>query len=91
MTTGGSDRKGAAPEARAAGMGLYGGCPLESSIGTAAHLQVFAGLRDLAWGCEHFGPQILTGDLVTEPLLFEDIHIHMPTGRSAPRASQPVG
>ena len=54
--------------AQAAGIGLYGGCLLESSIGAAAHLQVFAGLRDLAWGCEHFGPQILTGDLVTEPL-----------------------
>jgi muconate cycloisomerase len=53
--------------AQAAGIGLYGGCLLESSIGAAAHLQVFAGLRDLAWGCEHFGPQILTGDLVTEP------------------------
>ncbi|MDR3530660.1 MAG: muconate/chloromuconate family cycloisomerase [Rhodopila sp.] len=66
--------------AQAAGIGLYGGCLLESSIGAAAHLQVFAGLRDLAWGCEHFGPQILTGDLVTEPLLFKDFHIHLPTG-----------
>jgi muconate cycloisomerase len=66
--------------AAAAGIGLYGGCLLESSIGAAAHLQVFAGLRDLAWGCEHFGPQILTGDLVTEPLRFEDFHIHLPTG-----------
>ena len=66
--------------AQAAGIGLYGGCLLESSIGAAAHLQVFAGLRDLAWGCEHFGPQILTGDLVTEPLHFEDFHIHVPTG-----------
>lgn len=66
--------------AGAAGIGLYGGCLLESSIGAAAHLHVFAGLRDLAWGCEHFGPQILTGDLVTEPLRFEDFHIHLPTG-----------
>jgi len=66
--------------AQAAGIGLYGGCLLESSIGAAAHLQVFGGLRDLAWGCEHFGPQILTGDLVTEPLRFEDFHIHLPSG-----------
>jgi muconate cycloisomerase len=66
--------------AQAAGIGLYGGCLLESSIGAAAHLQVFAGLSDLAWGCEHFGPQILTGDLVTEPLRFQDFHIHLPTG-----------
>ena len=66
--------------AQAAGIGLYGGCLLESSIGAAAHLQVFAGLRDLAWGCEHFGPQILTGDLVTEPLHFENFLIRVPTG-----------
>ena len=46
--------------AEAAGVSLYGGCLLESSIGAAAHLQVFAGLRSLAWGCEHFGPHILT-------------------------------
>jgi muconate cycloisomerase len=66
--------------ARSAGIGLYGGCLLESSVGAAAHLQVFAGLPELAWGCEHFGPQILTGDLVTEPLRFADFHIHLPTG-----------
>jgi muconate cycloisomerase len=66
--------------AQSAGIGLYGGCLLESSIGAAAHLQVFAGLRDLVWGCEHFGPQILSDDLVTEPLHFADFHIHLPTG-----------
>jgi muconate cycloisomerase len=65
--------------AGAAGIGLYGGCLLESSIGAAAHLQVFAGLRDLAWGCEHFGPQILVDDLVEEPLRFADFRIHVPT------------
>ena len=66
--------------AEAAGIGIYGGCLLESSIGAAAHLAVFAGLPSLAWGCEHFGPQILTEDLVTEPLRFADFHIHPPTG-----------
>jgi muconate cycloisomerase len=66
--------------AEAAGIGFYGGCLLESSIGAAAHLHVFAGLRELQWGCEHFGPQILVEDLVTEPLRFEDFHIHLPTG-----------
>jgi muconate cycloisomerase len=66
--------------AEAAGIGLYGGCLLESSIGAAAHLQVFAGLRELGWGCEHFGPQILVDDLVEEPLRFADFRIHLPTG-----------
>jgi muconate cycloisomerase len=66
--------------AEGAGIGLYGGCLLESSIGAAAHLQVFAGLRELAWGCEHFGPQILVDDLVEEPLRFADFCIHLPAG-----------
>ena len=66
--------------AEAAGVGLYGGCLLESSVGAAAHLHAFAGLRDLGWGCEHFGPQILIDDLVTQPLRFEDFHVHLPAG-----------
>ena len=66
--------------AEAAGIGLYGGCLLESSIGAAAHLHAFAGLRSLDWGCEHFGPQILTDDLVQEPLHFADFHIDLPAG-----------
>ena len=66
--------------AEAGGVALYGGCLLESSVGAAAHLQVFSTLPTLAWGCEHFGPQILTADLVTEPLRFADFHIHLPTG-----------
>ena len=66
--------------AEAAGIQLYGGCLLESSVGAAAHLQVFATFRELEWGCEHFGPQILTGEYVTEPLRFEDFAVHLPTG-----------
>ncbi len=72
--------KRVAAVAEAAGIGLYGGCLLESSVGAAAHLQVFATLRTLEWGCEHFGPQILVGDLVTEPLRFEEFDIHLPQG-----------
>jgi muconate cycloisomerase len=66
--------------AEAAGIQLYGGCLLESSVGAAAHLQVFATFRELEWGCEHFGPQILTGEYVTEPLRFEDFCVRLPTG-----------
>ena len=72
--------KRVAAVAEAAGVQLYGGCLLESSVGAAAHLQAFATLRDLHWGCEHFGPQILTGEFVTEPLRFEDFHVHLPRG-----------
>jgi len=66
--------------AQAAGIGLYGGCLLESSIGAAAHLQVFATLPTLAWGCEHFGPQILVDDLVETPLRYENFEVHLPAG-----------
>ena len=66
--------------AEAAGVALYGGCLLESSIGAAAHLHAFAGLRELTWGCEHFGPQILKHDLVVTPLRFENFHVHLPQG-----------
>jgi muconate cycloisomerase len=66
--------------AEAGGLSLYGGCLLESSIGAAAHIHAFAGLRSLAWGCEHFGPHILTEDLATEPLRIADFQIHLPTG-----------
>ncbi len=72
--------KRVAAVAEAAGIGLYGGCLLESSVGAAAHLQVFSTFRELAWGCEHFGPQILTGEYVVQPLRFEDFHVHLPTG-----------
>src|SRR4029077_5953703 len=64
--------------AEAAGIGLYGGCLLESSVGAAAHLHAFSTFRAIHWGCEHFGPQILTSDLVTEPLRFEDFHVYLP-------------
>jgi muconate cycloisomerase len=66
--------------AQAAGIGLYGGCLLESSIGAAAHLQVFATLPTLAWGCEHFGPQILVDDLVQTPLAYENFEVLLPSG-----------
>jgi len=66
--------------AQAAGIGLYGGCLLESSIGAAAHLQVFATLPTLAWGCEHFGPQILVDDLVETPLAYENFEVLLPAG-----------
>lgn len=72
--------KRVAAVAEAAGVQLYGGCLLESSVGAAAHLHAFATLRDLHWGCEHFGPQILTGEFVTEPLRFEEFHVHLPRG-----------
>jgi muconate cycloisomerase len=75
-----SGLRNVAAVAEAGGIGVYGGCLLESSIGAAAHLHAFAGLPTLDWGCEQFGPQILTDDLVEEPLRFADFHIELPAG-----------
>lgn len=74
------DMKRAAGVAGAFGIELYGGCLLESSIGAAAHLAVFATLPKLEWGTEHFGPRILVDDLVTNPLRFEDFEVVVPDG-----------
>ena len=74
------DLKRAAGVASAFGMELYGGCLLESGIGAAAHMAVFATLPHLEWGCEHFGPRILKRDLVSDGLEFRDFHIHLPQG-----------
>lgn len=66
--------------AEAAGLQLYGGCLLESSLGAAAHLAAFATLPSLQWGTEHFGPLILEADTTLESLHFEDFHVHLPSG-----------
>ncbi len=67
--------------ASSGGLELYGGCLLESSLGAAAHLAVFATLPDLKWGTEHFGPLILSEDTTTESLVFKDFHVHLPVGQ----------
>ena len=74
------EMKRAAGVAVAHGMELYGGCLLESGIGAAAHLAVFSTLPALHWGTEHFGPRILTRDLITQGMRFADFQIICPTG-----------
>jgi muconate cycloisomerase len=66
--------------AEAHGAELYGGCLLESSLGAAAHLQVFSTLASLHWGTEHFGPRILVEDLVSTPLVYENFTVRVPEG-----------
>ncbi|MEM8795179.1 MAG: muconate/chloromuconate family cycloisomerase [Pseudomonadota bacterium] len=66
--------------ADANGLGLYGGCLLESAVGTAAHLHVFAALPNLQWGSESFGPLILRDEIVTEPLTYRDFGVIIPDG-----------
>jgi muconate cycloisomerase len=58
--------------AEAAGMGCYVGCMIETSLGTAAYLQVALAAAPVTWGCELFGPLLLKGDVVREPVRFAD-------------------
>jgi muconate cycloisomerase len=72
--------KRAAAVAGAVGMELYGGCLLESSIGAAAHLAVFATLPKMEWGTEQFGPKILVNDLVLEGPTYRNFEVYLPEG-----------
>lgn len=56
--------------AEAAGIPCYGGCMLETSVGTAAYLHTFVAIRGVTQGCELFGPLLLKDDLVTQPLRY---------------------
>jgi muconate cycloisomerase len=58
--------------AEAAGMSCYVGCMIETSIGTAAYLQVALAAAPVTWGCELFGPLLLQGDVVREPVRYAD-------------------
>jgi muconate cycloisomerase len=56
----------------AAGLGCYVGCMIETSLGTAAYLQAALAAAPVTWGCELFGPLLLRGDVVREPVRYAD-------------------
>ena len=58
--------------AEAAGMSCYVGCMIETSLGTAAYLHVAVAATPVTWGCELFGPLLLKGDVVREPVRYQD-------------------
>src|SRR5882724_9078405 len=58
--------------AQAAGMSCYVGCMIETSLGTAAYLQVALAATPVTWGCELFGPLLLKGDVVRRPVQYAD-------------------
>ena len=58
--------------AEAAGLGCYVGCMIETSLGTAAYLQAAVAAAPVTWGCELFGPLLLRGDVVAEPVRYAD-------------------
>ncbi|KAA6475612.1 muconate cycloisomerase [Agrobacterium sp. ICMP 7243] len=66
--------------AETADISVYGGTMLEGPIGTMAAAQLMAGVKDLQWGTEFFGPLLLTEEILEEPLLFEDFELKLPQG-----------
>ena len=66
--------------AEAAGIGLYGGCMLETAIGTAAYAQVFASLAGINHGCELFGPLLLKDTIAVNTIELRDFTIRIPDG-----------
>lgn len=64
--------------AEAAGIALYGGTMLEGAIGTLASAHAFITLNQLTWATELFGPLLLTEEIVTEPPVYRDFHLHVP-------------
>jgi muconate/chloromuconate cycloisomerase len=58
--------------AEAAALSCYVGCMIETSLGTAAYLQVALAAAPVTWGCELFGPLLLTGDVTRTPVRYAD-------------------
>ena len=66
--------------AQLAGISLYGGTMLEGPVGTAASAHLFSTFDDLSFGTELFGPLLLTHEILTEPLVYRDFMLQVPTG-----------
>lgn len=66
--------------ATAAGLGLYMGTFLETSVGTAANMQLCAVLPDLPFGGELIGPMLLADDLCREPARYQDFKLWLSPG-----------
>ncbi len=66
--------------AAAANIDLYGGTMLEGAVGTIASAQLFSTFSALKWGTELFGPLLLTEEILTEPLRYEQFSLQLPQG-----------
>lgn len=66
--------------AESAGIALYGGTMLEGGVGTVASAQLFSTFSEIEFGTELFGPLLLTEELLTEPLVYENGDLVLPSG-----------
>ena len=66
--------------ARAAGIGVYGGCMFETSIAHAAGARLLAAVPDLSLGCEFYmSTYYAEADIATEPFPVRRGMVHVPT------------
>ena len=66
--------------AEAAGIGLYGGTMIESSLGTAICAQLYSTMPEMAFGTELFGPLLFKDDITVNPIQYENFEIIIPQG-----------
>ena len=53
---------------------------LESGLGTAAAIQLFATVPEWQFGTEMFGPLLLKDEILAEPLEYKDFSVTVPQG-----------
>jgi len=67
--------------AKAAGIGVYGGCMFESGIAHAAGAHLMAALPELDLGCEFYmATYYLTEDILSDPFPVKNGFVHVPKG-----------
>lgn len=66
--------------AEGAGIGLYGGCMLETGVGTAAYAHTFATIPGINQGCELFGPLLLKDTITEQQIDIHDFKFWIPGG-----------
>lgn len=66
--------------AMAAGIDVFAGTMFESSLGIAAHSQLFATFEKLALGSQFFGPQLMREEIVRVPIKYEEFGLALPDG-----------
>ena len=64
----------------AGGIAGFGGTFLESSLGASGALHLAAAEKNTSYGCELIGGLWLAEQIVEEPLVYDDFHVHVPTG-----------
>ena len=64
----------------AAGIPSHGGTSIESTIGTAASLQLACAAPGVTWGSELFGPLLFAEEIAAEPLTYVNGQLQLPSG-----------